>query len=251
MIISIAFAFLIVYWGDGYYHFNLETIQNYFFGICLIIFCILWIYCFISDILSKKKLSDFLNRFVNSIIIHKLSVLFQVLFIFIIIAVVVISLKANRIYEYKPGKEKIYLLYDDSYHLPKIILASIFYPMIIGTVEKFGEGSFKMAVITPESFNEAFHKAKLLFIASHGDEEGIKILNDTNLVFRPNDIPSISDRPNLQFVYLTGCNLSTKTNDWIKALSGTKMVVFNRYSAMLEHLLWIWKDADKEIKDLK
>jgi hypothetical protein len=55
----------------------------------------------------------------------------------------------------------------------------------------------------------------------------------------------------LQFVYVTACDGGSKAAEWEQALAPAEVRTFGRLSAVLEHLLWLWSDGPRRVREME
>jgi hypothetical protein len=92
-----------------------------------------------------------------------------------------------------------------------------------------------------------------LEMGNGGRKEGAIFLSDNpNDDYSPEDVKQGGGvGPNLQFVYITGCNAGSLENQWTQSLAPAKVLLFNRISWIPEHMYWLWFEGPKAVSELK
>ena len=55
----------------------------------------------------------------------------------------------------------------------------------------------------------------------------------------------------LRYVYISACNGGQKATEWEQRFAPAKVVTFDRLSAAMEHLWWLWFDAPERLKEIR
>ena len=55
----------------------------------------------------------------------------------------------------------------------------------------------------------------------------------------------------LQFVYMSACDGGEKATEWEQRFAPAEVVTFNRLSAPMEHLWWLWFDAPDRLNEIR
>lgn len=148
------------------------------------------------------------------------------------------------------GPSSAYLLYPEeiftpvpytdfgTFTVPRWVFALGFYPISEVATARWGEGSVAVKPLTRANLNEAFQYGRLVVVASHGTPDGIPLPDGD--YFSPEDVAPGGVNSDLQLVYLAGCNIGARRNDWEQALSPARVIAFNRISWESEHVFWLW-----------
>ena len=103
------------------------------------------------------------------------------------------------------------------------------------------------------SYNRAIGAGKFIFIASHGGSEpgsfSLSVL--PHIQYLPSDIQPSHVGEDLQFVYFSGCYTGKLENEWKEVLRLDDAILFDRLSAVDEHMLWAWLISPSVIKNLQ
>ena len=186
---------------------------------------------------------------------------------FVITIIISISLRANYLARAHTGPSSVYMLYENinyypipnvgtiTYGAPEWLFPVGFYPIAETAAARWGDGSITVEPLTRENLQEAFQKGRLVFVASHGgvNEEGaISLSEDPNGNYFPKDVSQGGGvGPNLQFVYLAGCNAGKLESQWRESLAPAKVLLYKRVSWIPEHIHWLWFDGPRTVSELK
>ena len=109
----------------------------------------------------------------------------------------------------------------------------------------------KVAILpfTENNLKKALNESKYLFIASHGFD---------GLVFSgPEKFYTYMDfahykMSKLEFIYFSACQLGVNyySEYWQRILSPAKVVLFDRDSAIMEHVIWMLFNSIESVKEL-
>jgi hypothetical protein len=141
----------------------------------------------------------------------------------------------------------VQLLYEDNGIFPRWLFLLAFYPMTSRATALWGDGSVAIQRFDRESAARAFAEANIIYLGTHGTEKGL-MLKDGWL--RPGDLEDITVNPALRFVYLSGCDSGQQRDGWLSALSPAEVVTYDRLSAVLEHVWWLWFRGPEKLKTL-
>jgi len=167
------------------------------------------------------------------------------LFLFCCAFSLVIIVVCSRMLMYPQlNSPKVYVLYDNLDYLPNWIFEVAFFPIVKTGYKVYGRGSVSEKIIAKESLTEALENAEVIFIASHGMEDGILYSKGT---IRVEDIQSIKKNPNLKFVYLASCKSGMLKEMWDNAFAPAKVLTYSRMTATFEHVWWFWSKGPKVV----
>ena len=145
-----------------------------------------------------------------------------------------------------PGKA--YMLYDDLGIVPRWIFDLGFYRMSLAATQRWGPGSVVVDLLTPESFVEALRHGRVVFVASHGINGDI---HTPTFSISPWDGLAHTVNPDIRLVYFAACDAGTKAAAWNRVLAPASVVTFNRLSAIVEHIWWLWTTGPREIRSMR
>lgn len=163
-----------------------------------------------------------------------------------------------------PENAKVYVLYTiggyipvdglfQTFTPPRWVATLGFYPLVAAGIDKYGEDGVAVLPMTEENFDRAIGSGKFIFIASHGGRDpgsfSLSILPD--IEYLPSDIQPSHVGEDLQFVYFSGCYTGKLENEWKEVLRLNDAILFDRLSAVDEHMLWAWFASPGVIKNLQ
>lgn len=143
---------------------------------------------------------------------------------------------------------KVYMLYDDVQRYPRWVFNLGFYFISRASVDRWGPGSVVVAPLTKEDLARALVEGKFIFLSSHGTKDGL-ITRDFRI--RPEEAAPFGIGEDLQFVYITGCDSGTLVKQWKRTFAPAEVVTFDRLSAVLEHVYWLYFRGVRKVRELE
>jgi hypothetical protein len=52
-------------------------------------------------------------------------------------------------------------------------------------------------------------------------------------------------------VYNSACDSGSKAGEWEQALAPAEVRTFGRLSAVIEHLLWLWSEGPRRVREME
>ena len=153
------------------------------------------------------------------------------------LALLPVAIHASSLVPASRESGSVYMVYEDNGIFPRWMFALAFYPMARAAEGTYGEGSAVLLKISPETVAKALAGGRLVFVGSHGTSKGL-MLHDQWLL--PKDLAALPKNKDLKFVYLTGCDSGEQRGSWLAALAPADVVTYDRLSASLEHVWWLW-----------
>jgi uncharacterized membrane protein len=167
----------------------------------------------------------------------------------------------------------VYMLYDDMGVIPRWVMNLGFYRMSIAANERWGPGSVVVAPLDEYHLRLALRHGRILILACHGVEGDIisprllivpppladtgkpapRGLNLTNVDSDDHYGPwkFIEAEQNLRFVYVSACDGGDKAREWEQALAPAEVKTFGRLSAVAEHVVWLWSDGPRRVREVE
>jgi hypothetical protein len=146
------------------------------------------------------------------------------------------------------NEAKVYMLYDDADFYPRWVFTLGFLPITVKASNDLGPNSMCVCELTNETFKQAFSKGKFIVVATHGGGPGMIYAN--RQLYKAKDAYIASDGNRPHFIYLTACSLAKDDDSWNRAFSKTEIVSFNRRSAVLEHIWWLYFEGPDKLKSI-
>lgn len=131
----------------------------------------------------------------------------------------------------------VHFLYDDNGLFPRWLFVIAFYPMTRRATALWGEGAVVIQRFEREAVHHAVTEGEFLYLGTHGTVKGLMIEGGWLV---PEDLEDIDINPNLKFVYLSGCDSGQQRDGWLAAFAPAEVVTYDRLSAVLEHVWWLW-----------
>lgn len=179
---------------------------------------------------------------------------------------IVLPVRANFLVRSPSYPASVYILYETTdylqfthekywyYTVPRWLIVTEFYGISESAVNRWGAGSVAIEPLTEANLTNAFQVGRLVIVTAHGGYIPGTISYSQNLYeyYAPEDIKKNGGiGPNLQFVYITGCNVGDQEAVWKKSLEGVELVVFDRISFEQEHFLWYLFNGPMVVSHLK
>ncbi len=246
-IVGLIYSYIVIYFPDIYQEYELEGWYISILRKILLCWLIFWFFGFIWGVTGSNQLLPLVSKFLLSkilfAIVFFLNSLVLILFLsgFALLSWSSILLKSSS----ESSPPVVYVLYDDLDYLPRWIFKIGFFPVIKASVDNYGRGSVALLVINKKSLSEALKHAHILFLATHGTEEGI--LSRDGLI-KPEDVKNMQRNYNLRYVYLSGCKGGNQKALWEEAFNPAEVFAYTRMTATLEHIAWFWFSAPKLIR---
>jgi uncharacterized membrane protein len=177
------------------------------------------------------------------------------------------------------GPAPVCVLYDDMEVAPRWLFQLGAYRMARAARERWGEGSVAVVPLDKANLGMALRHARVVVLLCHG-QDGC-IIKDNLVVHAsplplPDSLASERSRPmrcrvcvdegqdgqndrytdvlavgeDLRLVYITACDGGKHADRWQEALRPAEVVAFDRLSAMLEHVWWLWFVAPERLPSL-
>ncbi len=143
---------------------------------------------------------------------------------------------------------EVYMLYDDVQFYPRWVFNLGFYFISRASVDRWGSGSVVVAPLTKEGLAHASVEGKFIFLSSHGKKEGL-ITRDFSI--KPEDAAPLGIGDDLQFVYITGCDSGALVEQWEATFRPAEVVTFDRLSAVVEHVYWLYFRGVRKVRALE
>jgi len=238
-------TFLVLYFPDFYQNWDVElwfiSITRKIF-LCWLVFLLFGLG---SAICGSTRLLPFVNFWMNKKCLFLSSKIINIFLIVLFLFICTINIYVYFLLYPRENNPKVYVLYDNLDYLPQWIFNIGFFPIITTGCNIYGRGGVALRVIDKESFAESLKNAEVIFVASHGMEEGM--LSRKGII-KPEDIQKMEVNKQLKFVYLSACKTGTQKDVWKKAFRYAKILTYKRMTATFEHAWWFWKYGPKVIR---
>ena len=183
---------------------------------------------------------------------------------FVLVLLIGIGVRSMQIAKSLPEKGDVYILYTqggyipinglfETYTPPRWAVTMAFYPLVQAGMEKFGDQAVAVLPLSEDSFNQAIHNGRFIFVASHGGiSSGAFTISDVPYKeYKPSDVAQSLVGQQLQYVYFAGCWTGDLESEWRQVLGLDDAMMFNRLSYVDEHMLWVWFKSPEVIGGLK
>ncbi len=238
-------TFLVVYFPDFYQNWDVELWFISILRKLLLCWLVFWLFGFGSAVLKSERLLPFIRLWMKNKLLFFFSKSINIFLIALVVCIFSINLYAYYLLYSRGNVSKVYVLYDNLDYLPQWIFNIGFLPIITTGCNIYGKGGVALRVVDKENFAEALKNAEVLFVASHGMEEGMLSRKGT---IRPEDIQTMEVNKNLKFVYLSACKSGAQKEVWERVFMPAKVLTYKRMTATFEHAWWFWKNGPKVIR---
>ncbi len=203
--------------------------------LCWFVFLVFGLGC---ALMKSAKPLPFVSFWLRHKTLFSVSEFADTVFVLFVLFLFVINIYSCLLMYPQAREPKVYVLYDNLDYLPQWIFNIGFFPIIKSGSEVYGKGNVALRVVSKESLFESLRNAEIVFIASHGTEEGI--LSREGFI-RPEDIQEIEVNKKMKFVYLSGCKGGEQKEMWSKVFAPAKVLTYKRMTATFEHAWWFWR----------
>ena len=138
-----------------------------------------------------------------------------------------------------------YILYDDMGQYPRWLFELGFYPLAKAATEQYGEDSVVLLKLSKPHIRTALRHGEFIFIGSHGVANRLLVPGG---VFKAEDVNPSRNNPDLQYIYMTGCD---QKSTWEAAFAPAEVESFDRLTAVLEHIWWMWITGPEKVRSLE
>lgn len=145
------------------------------------------------------------------------------------------------------GAADVVLLYEDIDRYPRWLFTSAYYPLTRVAQHRFGSEGVVVRKLTQESLAAAVQNARFVFVGSHGKAEGLLL---DHKWFPPEGVAAMPKSEHLEFVYLASCDSGAQADAWRKAFAPAEVITYDRLTAVIEHVWWLWTEGPRRIRAL-
>jgi hypothetical protein len=170
----------------------------------------------------------------------------------LVVLVVGLAIHASSLAREDAAPARVYYLYDNRDHAFLGTWGQKLFCYRVARVaqERWGPGSVVVAPITVENFRTAVTHGHFVVLISHGERGAFTTVEDLGIW---PDFPGRTATPgkDLQFVYMSACHGGDKATELEQSFAPTEVVTFDRDSAALEHLWWLWFEAPARLREIR
>jgi hypothetical protein len=172
------------------------------------------------------------------------------------------------------GPAPVCVLYDDMGALPRWLFNLGAYRIALAARERWGDGSVSVAPLDPPHLEQALRDGRMIVLLCHGrdgyiykaSKEDLFITASPDWFVGPDGLRrwvcvrdskaaegcwvGLPVGEHLQLVYITACDGGRLAGRWQKVFRPAEVITFDRLSAALEHVWWLWLVAPGRVRDL-
>jgi uncharacterized membrane protein len=182
----------------------------------------------------------------------------------------VLALHASSLTRDDDKPAAVYLLYDDMGFVPRWVMNLGFYRISLAAQERWGPGNVVVATLDQHHLELALRHGRFVYLACHGVDGDITT-SQTRIT--PPRCAEAGETPtrglyvanvngcgpwtllepgsNLRLVYNSACDSGSKPDEWEQALAPAEVRTFDRLSAVIEHLLWLWSEGPRRLREME
>lgn len=237
-------SYLLVFHREMYEGVHLERYVLSGLNKVLLCWLVVWVFAVILALLGSMRtvlLVTWLSGFPRMVKAGR--VVFVVACV-LVLAAAPVAVHADSLVRDSGEPGVAYFVYEDLDTLPAWLFALGFYRVSLATRARFGPGKAVLLRLSEETILRAKAEGQFVVIGAHGRPRGI--LCDGGWI-APRDIAAGESNPGLRFVYLSSCDSGAQRKAWEEAFAPAEVVTFDRLSAIVEHIWWLWFRAPGEL----
>ncbi|MGH4118957.1 hypothetical protein [Clostridium sp.] len=179
----------------------------------------------------------------------RISFIMMVIQIVVLLAIILMTIHASSLTQADIEESEVVMLYDDMGYIPRCVFTLGFYRETLVANERWGGDSVAIQPLTESNLSTAFNSDRLVYIAGHG-AEGFILLIDGD-IYWPKDIQRKELGDKLQYIYISCCDSGILHDEWQNSLEPAEVKTFDRLSLVIEHAYWLIVDGPKIINELE
>lgn len=249
LVVSLVCSYLLAFERVFYESFSVETCGNALSGIGAVVFMVALLAGLVQALCNSRRGIPLIRRLVRRrrlVALSRGGCLSVEAGLVFIVAMTIHAGTLTRDLG-KPGRA--YMLYIDEGVLPPWLFDLGFYRIALAATERWGMGSVVVTPLSYHSFEDAVAHGEFVFVCSHG-RDGAIWYDQTKVIIQPDAHVAERVGPGLRFIYLTACDGGRKEDQWREVFAPAEVKTFDRLSAVLEHIYWLWVRGPRVIEDL-
>jgi len=248
IILRILAILLRIHREDIYHAIRIEIVEIIFFILTFSVLFILTVLSMFHAVKGKSARVPILSRASQKAWMPASMLLLSFVFFAFLLLIILLSCYSLSITPQSSNDAKVYMLYEDADFFPRWIFTLGFLPVTRKASTVLGPNSMCVCKWTNDTLKQAFSKGKFIFLATHGAGPGMIYAN--RQVYKATDAFKVSDGNQPHFIYITACSLGKGDDSWNRIFSGTEIISFNRWSAVLEHMWWLYSEGPDKLESL-
>lgn len=165
-----------------------------------------------------------------------------------LIALLPLAAHASSLVPQNRDVGEVYMVYEDNGVFPRWLFALAFYPMAQAARQVYGPDAPVLIEISREAVENSVAHGRVVYVGSHGTSRGLMLRDDWLL---PGEFKDAPKNPGLRLVYLSGCDSGDQRDAWEKAFAPAEVITYDRLSAVLEHVWWLWFRGPDVVRESK
>lgn len=244
----LALSYTMIFYRPLFEAYHLESLMMTWGRRIFLCWLVFWAFATVLALLKSERVMPIVGRIMTMTwVLHITSAIMFTLFVSALGAMFVVA-QSHRHATPTAEEPKVVVLYDDVNRYPSWIFYLGFYRIAQAGHERWGDGAVAIEKINHERLEHAIAHARFIFLATHGQAQGI--LMDGKYV-KPSDISAPKAGRQLQYVYLTGCDSGSQRQAWEEVFAPAQVVTFDRLTALVEHVWWMWVDGPEIVRGLE
>lgn len=236
---------------------------------------LIWLGGLVPALLGSRRTMPLIGRLARRPSLLRLAFLGNVCLLAIAALIAVVALHASSLTRDDDAPAAVYLLYDDmGGTVPRWVMSLGFYRVSLAAQARWGPNSTIVAPLDEHHLDLALRHGRFVFLACHGSAGEIITPKVRITPCSPIKIGNTAERgllcwttidggrgdkrgtllaagQDLRYVYNTACDSGVKAEEWEQALAPARVRTFDRLSAVAEHMLWLWSDGPRLVRDME
>lgn len=248
LVLYILTILLGIFREDIYYAIRLEIVKSILFILTFSTLLILTAISMFYAVKGKSTRVPILSRVSQKTWMPAFTLLLSLVFFLVLLLIILLSCYSLSITPQSSNNAKVYMIYEDADFFPRWIFTLGFLPVTRRASIVLGLNSMCVCKWTDDTFKQAFSKGKFIFLATHGAGPGMIYANSQ--VYKATDALIASDGNQPHFIYISACSLGKDDDSWNRIFPKSEIVSFDRWSAVLEHMWWLYSEGPDKLESL-
>jgi uncharacterized membrane protein len=239
----------------------------------LLAWLLLWLGGLLLALVGSRHTLPLIGRVARRPLLLRLAFAGNVSLLVVAALTTVLALHASSLTRDDDKPAAVYLLYDDMGFVPRWVMNVGFYRISLAAQERWGPGNVVVAPLDQHHLELALRHGRFVYLACHGVDgeittselritpppraeagetpmQGLYVAND-DAEHGCGPWTLLEAGPNLRLVYNSACDSGRKADEWEQALAPAEVRTFGRLSAVVEHLVWLWSEGPRRVREME
>ncbi len=245
--VLLTLSYLLVFHRVPYERFHIEIHMLSTLRKMFLCWAVLWVFAVVLATLGSTRHVLLVTRLAGKSGLLRAAVLLSVAAYGVLLAVIPAAVHATTLVRSDTAPGSVYFVYEDLDTFPRWLFALGFYPLSLEARRLYGPGSTVLLPLSPQAVARAKREGRFVVFGVHGRPRGMA---DRSGWITPQDVQAMPGSDRLQFVYLSNCDSGAQRAEWEKAFAPARVVTFDRLSAVVEHIWWLWFRAPAVLRKI-